>query len=132
MCAPSRVFAAASAALDLTADGGHRSPQLPGDRGECVATIDPQKDLLALIDRQAALAWFPAERFGIEVPAAPGHDPDHRRAAADLLGDIDQPPAPRVQPERQLLLLPAEMTVLALHPDPPVVSDCPISQEMLR
>ena len=33
---------------------------------------------------------------------------------------------------RELLLLPAEMTVPALHPDPPAISDCLISQDSLH
>lgn len=37
-----------------------------------------------------------------------------------------------MEPQSELLLLPAEMTVLALHPDPPVVSDILISQDSLR
>jgi len=114
---PRRVAAATPAALHLTADGRHRTPQVLGDRGEGIATIDPQQDLLALVDRQTALTWLPPERPGVKVPAGAGHDADHRRAAADLLRDVDQPPALRVQPERELLLLPAEMTVPALHPD---------------
>ena len=42
-----------------------------------------------------------------------------------------QPPH-RMQPERELLLLPAEMTVLALHLDPPAIGDCLISQDPLH
>ena len=56
------------------------------------------------------------------MPAGADHDADHRRAAADLPSDIDQSPALRVQPERELFLLPTEMTMFALHPDPPVIS----------
>ena len=33
---------------------------------------------------------------------------------------------------RESLLLPTEMTMLALHPDPPVISTCPISQDPLH
>jgi hypothetical protein len=129
---PGRVAGPATAALHLAADGGHSSPELPGDRGEGVAAADPQQDLFALVDGQLAGTRLPAERLGVDMPTGAGHDPDHRRAAPDLLGDVDQSPALRVQPECELLLLPAEMTVPALHPDPPVISDCLISQGSLH
>ncbi|KOG55117.1 hypothetical protein ADK75_11850 [Streptomyces virginiae] len=94
--------------------------------------MDGEKDVLALVDRQMAGTRLPAERLRLEVTTVAGHDPDHRRTAADLTGDIDQPPPLRMQPERQPPLLPAEMTMPALHKDPPVISDYAISQDSLR
>ena len=44
--------------------------------------------------RQVPGARLPPERLGIEVPAGPGHDADHRRAATDLTGDVDEPATP--------------------------------------
>ena len=92
------------------------------DRCERLTAVDPEQDLLPLLDGQAASPGCPAERLGVDMPAGADHDADHRRAAADLPSDIDQSPALRVQPERELFLLPTEMTMFALHPDPPVIS----------
>ena len=129
---PTRVPIAPTAALHLAANRGHRPAELLGDRRERVTTVDPEQNLLPLVDCQAASARYPAERLSVDMPAGAGHDANHRRAAADLPGDVDQSPALRVQPQRELLLLPTEMTVLALHPDPPVISSCLISQDSLR
>ena len=78
------------------------------------------------------LAWLPAERLPVEVTALPRHAADHRRRAADLAGDIDEPPPLRVETERELLLLATEMTMFALQRMPPEISACFISQHPLR
>jgi hypothetical protein len=55
----------------------------------------------------------------------------HRHAAGDVAGG--RPAATlRVQPEPELLVLPSEMTVLALHPDPPVSNNHLTSQDPSR
>ena len=64
-----------------------------GDLSPRAADILSRADLLAVEDRQTPLARLPPERLRIEVTTLPGHLPDHRRCAADLPGDIDEPPS---------------------------------------
>lgn len=129
---PRRVLLPTAAALNLTADGRHRPPEAARDRGERVTAGEPDQDPLSVKDCQTTLARHPAERLRVEVTSLPGHLPDHRRSAADLASDVDEPPTLLMKTDRELLLLTTEMTMLALQPMPPEISVCFISQHPLR
>lgn len=129
---PRRVPLPPAAALDLAADRRHRPSQGERDRGQRVTARETNQDLLTIEDRQMPLARLPAERLPVEVTPFPRHAADHRGRAADLAGDIDEPPPLRVETERELLLLTTEMTMLALQRMPPEISVCFISQHSLR
>lgn len=78
------------------------------------------------------LAGLPPQRLAVDVTAFARHLPDHRRGAADLTRDIDEPPPPGVKTQCELLLLTTEMPMPALHPMPPEISVLLISQHPLR
>jgi hypothetical protein len=122
---PGRVALPTAIRLHLTGDRGGCAAEPPGDRAQRLVPADPKQDLLTLADRETTLPWQPAERLAVAVLAAPDHEPDHRGRAADLSCDVDQTPALRPQPKRQLLLLRAQVPVVSLHQRPPVTLFCP-------
>ena len=79
-----------------------------------------------------SFAGLPPERFPVEVTTFPGHAADHRRGAAELASNIDEPPPLRAETERELLLPTTETTMPALQPMPPEISVRFISQHPLR
>jgi hypothetical protein len=91
---------------------------MPGDSAQRFAPANSQQNLLTFRDRQAAWPWFPAQWFGVSVSTLAHHEADHRSRAANLPADIDQTPATCPQPERQLLLLRAQVAMPSLHPVP--------------
>jgi hypothetical protein len=88
------------------------------DGAQRIALANRDQDLLTLADRQRAWPRRPPQRLAGSVLALAHHEPNHRRSAVDLTGDLDQAPPARSQPERQLLPLRAEVTMLSLHPVP--------------
>src|SRR5262245_48774838 len=85
--------------------------EVAGDGAQRFSPANPQQNLLALADRQTPWPWLPAQWLGTSMPALAHHEADHWRRAANLLGYVDQAPALRSQPERQLLLLRAQVTM---------------------
>ena len=74
-----------------------------------------------LTDRETPSPRLPAERLAVPVLAVAHHEPDHRCRAADLPGDVHQPPVLRPEPEGQLLLLGGQVSMSTLHQRPPAI-----------
>src|ERR671939_2227917 len=121
MRSPGGVALPATIGLHLAGDRRWRASEATGDGAQRFAPADPQQDLLTLRDRERAWPWLPPQRLTGAVLAPAHHEADHRRRAADLPGDVDQAPATCSQPERQLLLLRAEVAMSSLHPCSPVI-----------
>ncbi len=122
---PGRVVLSPTVRIHLPGHGGGCPPQRPGNLAQRIATTDAEEDLFTLLNGEGSRSRFPAEGGGVQMLPASHHETDHRRRAADLPGDGGQTPTPLPQSECQLLLLCTQVSVVTLHPHPPMIGCCP-------
>jgi hypothetical protein len=97
-----------------------------GDLAQRLAGTEPDEDLFAFKDAEAAKTGLPFVGDPGREPTGADHEPDHRRGAADLACDVDESPTACSESEGELLLFVGED---ARHGAAPVVDELGSSQD---